>query len=296
MRILRGSLTATVLLALAACGGGAPPTGPEERRSSLAVDAELRALLPAEVRDAGVLTVATDPSYPPASAFAEDGRTIVGFEPDLGAALGELLGVEVRFRAEPFDGMLDRLGAGDFDAVMSAMTGTVERQTKADFVDYFSAGTTILAQDGNPAGLGGLADLCGERVAVEEGTVQVDLVARAQEACGSEPVQVLTRPTNDDALLELRTGRVAAVLVDYPTAVYVTTDGPTRAAFELVTEDQYEPGTYGIAVARDRAELRTALTAAMTRLVEVGVYADVLEEWDVASGAVPRITVNGVAG
>ena len=295
MNLLRASLTVTVVLLLTACGDAGTPAAPMER-VPLAVDEELRALLPAEVRDAGVLTVATDPSYPPASAFAADGRTIVGFEPDLGAALGELLGIDVVFRAEPFDSMLDRLAAREFDAVMSAMTDTVERQAEADFIDYFSAGSTIVTQEGNPGDLQDLADLCGALVAVEEGTVQVDLVARAQAACGAGNIGVVTRTTNDDALLELRTGRVDAVLVDYPTAVFVTSHGRTRDAFELASERQYEPGQYGVAVARDRVELRRALTEGLARLVELGVYDDVLEDWDVSSGAVSRVTVNGAAG
>src|SRR3712207_7555330 len=49
---------------------------------------------------------------------------------------------------------------------------------------------------------------------------------------------------------------LAAVLNDYPPAVYVTTAEQTRSAYQLVSDVQYEPGQYGIAVAQDRPELR----------------------------------------
>jgi len=294
-RRTRLSLALSTLLFLAACGGGGTTSDEPAGPPALAVDDELRALLPDDVRAAGTLTIATEPSYPPASSFAADGRTIVGFEPDLAAALGELLGVEVEFRAEAFDTVLDGLVARHYDAVMSAMTDTPERRANADFVNYFRAGSAIVIQRGNPRGIHDLGGLCGETVAVEAGTVHVDLLARSQADCGDSPIAVIESASNDDALLELRTGRAAAVLTDYPPAVVATTDERTQAYFQLASDVQYEPGLYGIAVSRHRTELRDALTAALASLVESGHYQHVLDEWDVASGGVSVVTVNGGA-
>jgi polar amino acid transport system substrate-binding protein len=294
-RLSRFSLALSALLFLTACGGGGTASEQPDGPPPLAVDDELRALLPDDVRDAGSLTIATEPSYPPASSFAADGRTIVGFEPDLAAALGELLGVRVEFRAEAFDTVLDGLAAGHYDAVMSAMTDTPERRADADFVNYFRAGSAIVIQRGNPRGIHDLGGLCGETVAVEAGTVHLDLLARSQADCGDSPIVVIESSSNDDALLELRTGRASAVLTDYPPAVVATTDERTQAYFQLASDVQYEPGLYGIAVSRDRAALRDALTAALASLVESGHYQHVLDDWDVASGGVSVVTVNGGA-
>ncbi len=282
---------AAAVLALAGCSAGEARTDAAE--PSVAVDPALRALLPDDVRTAGRLVIATDPSYPPASSYAADGRTIVGFEPDLGAAVGDLLGVEVEFVPAAFDTILDELAAARYDAVMSAMTVTPERQQVADFVTYFEAGTSIVVQRGNPRGIHDLSGLCGKLVAVEVGTVQVDLLARNQTQCQGSPIRVRTHPTNDDALLELRTGRADAVLNDYPPAVYMTTDERTQASFQLVSDVQYEPGRYGIAVSPERAQLRDALAAALGRLMATGRYQQVLADWEVDSGAVQDVTVDG---
>lgn len=292
-RPARLGVAAAVLALLTACSA-APADAPREPAAP-AVDEGLRALLPAEVREAGVLTVATDASYPPASSFGPDGRTIVGLEPDLMAGMGALLGVRVEFRLADFDTMLDDLGAHRVDLVMSAMTDTAERQAQADFVDYFRAGTAIVVQRGNPHGVHDLAGLCGQAVAVEAGTVQVGLLERSQERCDGDPILVQTHATNDDALVELRTGRVAAALTDYPPAVFITTNERTQGAFQLVSDVQYEPGLYGIAVPRDRTGLRDALAGALQQLVDSGAYAEALETWEVASGAVAEVTVNGGA-
>ena len=280
-RLRLTAVLAAVLVGTAGCGG-APADPPAV---STPHDAGLAASLPADVREAGVLRLATDAAYPPANAFGPDGRTVVGFEPDLAAAIGRVLGVRVEFVVGDFTESLDDMNAGEVDGVMAAMTDTPERQERADFVDYFSAGTSLLVQRGNPRGIVDLAGLCGEVVAVEEGTTQVDFLAAASRSC-VEPIQVEEFPTSTEALLELRTGRAAAVPTDYPPATHLTTDPRTRAHFQLASTVQYEPGFYGIAVPKERPELRDALRGALDRVIASGEYADVLTEWDVQGGAI----------
>jgi polar amino acid transport system substrate-binding protein len=286
LRALVGAVA--VCLAATACGGQpARPATPSPR-----FDAALHQRLPADIRRAGVLRVMTDATYPPASFFAADGRTVVGFEPDLAAAAGALLGVRIEFVVTDFVHSLAEVRAGRADVVVSAMTDTRARERRADFVNYFSAGTSILVQRGNPHAITAIEDLCGQVVAVEAGTVQVGLLRRSQDRCDEAPIRVRRHRTNADALVELRTGRAAAVLTDYPPAVFLATGPQTRAEYELASTRQYEPGLYGIAVPKDEPRLRDALQAALERLVSTGHYARTLRKWDVADGAVRRITVN----
>jgi polar amino acid transport system substrate-binding protein len=240
-----------------------------------------------------VLRVATDASYAPASSFAADGRTIVGFEPDLGAALGRVLGIDVRFGQAKFSELLSDVRHHRTDVVMSAMTDTRARERKADFVNYFLAGTAIVVKRGNPTGITDLAGLCEQTVAVETGTIQVDLLARSQKQCGKRPIVVKTYETNADALVQLRTGRADAVLNDYPPAAHLATDPKTRSRFQLASTAQYEPGLYGIAVPKDRAELRDAIRGALDELMRSGEYASILKRWGVSDGAVADSAING---
>jgi polar amino acid transport system substrate-binding protein len=264
-----------------------------EKPASTPFDSVLHDALPADVRASGTLRVATDASYAPASSFAADGRTIVGFEPDLGAALGRVLGIDLQFSQRKFSGLLADVADGRADLVMSAMTDTPERQRKVDFINYFSAGTAILVQRGNPIGITDLARLCGQTVAVEDGTTQVDLLSRTQTHCGKHPIVVKTYDTNADALVQLRTGRAAAVLTDYPPAAHLTSDPATGARFQLASTSQYEPGLYGIGLARGRPQLRNALKAALDRLIRSGEYSRILKQWGVEDGALKQSSVNG---
>ena len=286
-----GMVAMSAVFALAACGTNAPEVGNAVASSSF--DKQLHDRLPADIRRAGVVRIGTDASYAPASFFAQDGRTIVGFEPDLAAALEQTLGIRIKMINIDFTDALPLVEAGRVDAVMSAMTDTAERRARVDFIDYFSAGTAILVQRGNPHGISDLSGLCGAVVAVEEGTTQVDMLKRAQPACGREPIEIQTYPTNSDALLQLRTGRAVAVLNDYPPAVYATTGAKTRNHFQLASTTQYEPGAYGIAIAKDRPQLRDVLFDAMAKMIRSGSYAEILHRWSVSDGALASITING---
>jgi polar amino acid transport system substrate-binding protein len=291
-RLLLGLLAgASLALATAGCGSSNDSRNGTVRGEA-SYSATLHDALPASVRKAGVLTVAGDASYAPAESFAPDGRTIVGFDPDLADALASVLGLKVRFVNADFSSLIDRVAAHEVDVVMSAMTDTAERERTVDFINYFSAGSSIVVQRGNHDGITDLVGLCGTTVAVEKGTTQVDLLARSQKQCRGRRIAVKQYDTNADALLQLRTGRARAVLNDYPPAVALTTDPQTRSQYQLASTTQYEPGLYGIAVAKDNQALREVLESAVNALIHSGVYGQVLARWDVDEGAVPTASIN----
>ena len=289
LRVAASLLLAVAALVLAACGKTSPVPTPAQ---TAGFDQRLHNLLPASVRSSGVLRVGTDASYPPMSSFGPGGRTIIGMEPDLGVQIGHILGVRLQFGNVDFALLRQRVTSGQLDLAISAMTDTPERAKAADFVNYFRTGTSIVVQRGNPAGITELDDLCGKQVAVETGTTQVDLLARTQKNCLTKPILVKTYPTNSDALVQLRTGRVVAVLNDYPPAVYLVNDVRTRSQYQLSSTLQYEPGLYGIVVAKNAPGIREAIAGALRELLASGAYAEVLARWHVQDGGVQQITIN----
>jgi polar amino acid transport system substrate-binding protein len=263
--------------------------------SSVAVDRALHEKLPADVLSRGKLIVVTDASYPPIESFDEDGQTVIGVDPDIAKALGALIGVAIEFRNADFGTLIDLVKTGGADMVMSGMTDTPAREKDLDFVNYFAAGTSIEVQRGNPQLITDPKSLCGQPVAVEGDTTQEALVQRYQAKC-SEPITVLTGTTNDDALVLLRTGRVVAVLMDYPPAERLTTDPKTHAHYELSTTSQYEPGLYGIGLAKESTQLRDVVSEALDELIRSGKYQEILDDWNVGHGAVAQASINAASG
>ncbi|GLY99508.1 ABC transporter substrate-binding protein [Actinoplanes sp. NBRC 103695] len=290
-------LIAVAGVAVALLAGGCATNGSTDGTAgggeTIAVNEAIRQSLPASVRDRGALRFATDPSYAPMESYAADGRTIIGFDADLAAALGSVMGIQIEMVRADFSAALDDTRSGEFDGVMSAMTDTVEREKKADFINYFSAGTSIVVRRGNPSGVTELKDLCGQVVAVENSTVQEDLLKRSQRGCGKKPIVIRSFKTNADALLQVRTGRAVAILNDFPPAAELTTEPATRAHYQLASTVQYEPGLYGIAVAKNNVQLRDALHKALDELMRTGVYKELLLRWGLTTGALEASSING---
>jgi polar amino acid transport system substrate-binding protein len=244
-----------------------------------AFDQALHDRLPAAIVKRGTVRVGGSDPYPPAAFYAPDGRTVVGFEPDLAAELGRVLGVRLEFVNLSFSDLLPQLRRHKFDLAMASITDNAEREKQADFVNYFQAGTAIIVQRGNPQGISDLKDLCGRVVAVAEDTVQVDLLRRTQKGCDAgEQIHIRPYGDNANALVQLRTGRAVAVLSDYPPAVQLSTDQRTSA------------------VAKDQTELRDVLRDALEHVMRSGGYADVLRRWGVPSGALEAATINAGGG
>ena len=91
MKIRMGmvGLCTAVLAATSACGSGS--SSPKAETPAASKDSKIAALLPQAVKDTGVIKVGSDATYPPME-FLEGGKTLSGFDIDLGNALGQVLG------------------------------------------------------------------------------------------------------------------------------------------------------------------------------------------------------------
>ena len=237
---------------------------------------------PPELED-GVLRIGSDIPFLPFESFADGTSTLTGIDVDLARALGEELGVEVRFVDVDADGRIPALEEGRVDVIISAMTITEARRQLIDFIPYFKGGTGILVPAGNPTGI--LVDyhLCLHTVAVQEGTLQLDqLKALNTDLCAGEVnVRIKTFAQHAQAVAELSAGGADAALADYPVALndVLLSDGRLE-----VIDFQMLPVTYGIGVRKDSGGLKEALTNALTTLMTDGRYEDILYKWGARAG------------
>ncbi|MFF3885257.1 ABC transporter substrate-binding protein [Streptomyces sp. NPDC001914] len=300
-----GAIAVAGALILTGCGDQTDKSSDTGSSDTSSSSAPLAGKLPADIKKAGVIKVGSDIAYPPVE-YMESGKA-VGIDPDIADALGKQLGVKFEFQNGKFDQLIVGLQSKRFNAVMSAMSDTKDRQNgidsdtgkKAgngiDFVDYFTAGTSILVQKGNPKGIQSLDDLCGKVVALQKGTTSEGIAKAQSTKCtkdGKKAITLQTFDTDPEALLRLKQGASVADLNDFPVAAYNAKTSGGGKDFEVVG-DQIEAGPYGIGVSKESTQLRDALQAAMTAIIENGDYAKILEKWNVKDGAVTEAKING---
>ncbi|MGW6735979.1 ABC transporter substrate-binding protein [Streptomyces sp. NPDC055013] len=299
------SIAVAGALILTGCGDQTNDGGSEDTNDTgNANSAPLFSKLPKKIQDAGVIKAGTNAEYAPME-FQEGGK-IVGVDPDIAAALGEKLGVKVQFTSGSFDGLITALNSGRYDIAMSSITDTPQRQEGlddkgkklgpgVDFVDYFTAGTAVYVQKGNPKKINSIEDLCGQTAAVQRGTTYEKALQTQSKACtddGKKKINIESFENDTEAQTRVKSGGAVAGVNDYPVAVDLARKSGGGNDFEVVGE-QVDAGPFGIAVNKDNKELTAALEEAVNAIIEDGTYEEILKKWGAESGAIDKAAING---
>ena len=170
----------------------------------------------------GELTVATDkPAYPPYFE-GDDPTNGKGFESATAYAIAHQLGYspsDVKWVTEPFNSSYAP-GPKDFDFDVNQISITPPRAQHVDFsAPYYTANQAVVASKGSSAASAtSLADLKDASIGVQIGTTSLDAV--------NSEIQPSNQPKvfndSNDVVTALKEGQVDAVVVDLPTALYLT--------------------------------------------------------------------------
>jgi polar amino acid transport system substrate-binding protein len=212
--------------------------------------------------------------------------------PDLGHALGSVMGLKWKFVNASFDTIIPGLQSGKYDIGLSSFTDNKEREKVVDFVTYFSAGTSFYVKAQGGPTINTLADLCGHKVAVERGTTQADDATAQNKKCkaaGKPAVKALVFPDQNAANLALSSGRGEVGMADSPVAAYIVKK--SNGQFKL-SGSSYNTAPYGIAIPKGNGMTKPILDA-LKVLMANGTYKSILQKWGVQKGAIMNPTING---
>ncbi|MEW1960346.1 transporter substrate-binding domain-containing protein [Kineococcus sp. NPDC059986] len=281
----RRALAATTLIALAAltagCGGAAT--------ASTAASAP-RADLP--VVAAGVLTIGTDPTYPPMEY--EEGGKLVGVNVEILTDVARRLGLEAQFQTVAFADLRPAAAAHTIDVVGASMTDKAARQDNVDFVDVFYAGEVVMAGPGDHSAWATPSSWCGLRMATTSGTTEADIVTGQSALCtaAGKPAVTLVDVPYLKSVDEIAAGRADLGVEGLPAAAKLIADsgGSVQA---VGTPLQAQPWGYGFA--KDRTALRDAVQRALQDAIADGTYDAILKKYGVTDGALHTTALNGGA-
>lgn len=279
-----------LLVTATGCGRSAAPAADGGSSASASVDAGATAesLVPADLREKGVLKAATAEGYPPMEMYKDGTTELIGVDPELAELIAGQLGLKFEITNASFPGLIPGLQSNQWDLAISSMSDTEERRQAVDFVDYFVAGGAIMVNKGNPEGITGIADLCGTNVVGAKGSSNLAILQDYSETECSTPMTISESEDAPTGLLQLDTGRAIATVVDYPVAAELA----AKSGKYEVLEEQYEAGPWGIAVDKADRELTNAVKAALQELIDDGRYQALLEKYGVSNAAVETAEIN----
>ena len=268
LRVLAAAAAATVALSLAACTPA--PTTPDSDDSAQSSGYVTE----------GKLTIGTgEPAYYPwvIDDAPESGE---GFEAAIAYAVAEELGFDeddVVWVRSTFDQAIAP-GAKDFDFNLQQFSITDERKQNVDFSSpyYETTQVVITTESSAAADAASIADLKPLLIGAQVGTTSFDAIEeQIQPDAGAQAYN-----TNDDAKLALESGQVDAIVVDLPTAFYLTGVELTGGKIigQLPTPDGTSGDEFGLVLPKD-SSLTADVTAAVDALRDDGTLQAIADEW-----------------
>jgi polar amino acid transport system substrate-binding protein len=230
-----------------------------------------------QTKEAGTLIVATDkPAYPP---YFEDNDPTngKGFESAVAYAIGDQLGYsssQVKWTVVPFNASYAP-GPKDFDFDVNQISITPKRAEQVDFSSpYYEADQAVVAlKESDAAGATSLTDLAGANIGVQIGTTSLDAV-NEQIQPDSDP-QVFD--TSNDVVSALKNHQVDAVVVDVPTAFYLTAVQVPEAT--VVGQFPAPGGDQWGALLEKDSPLTACVSQAIDELKSSGELPNIEEKW-----------------
>ena len=236
----------------------------------------------------GKLTVATDkPAYPP--YFENDDPTNgEGFESAVAYAIAKNLGFSkgnVDWTVVPFNSSYAP-GPKDFDFDVNQISITPTREKAVDFsAPYYTANQAVVAlKDSEAAGATSLEDLKLAKIGVQIGTTSLDGVEEKIEP--SEQPQVFN--SSNDVVTALKNEQIDAVVVDLPTALYLTAVQVPNA--KVVGQFSVPGGDQWGALLEKESELTPCVSQAIEELEESGELEEITQRWMSKGAGAPELS------
>jgi polar amino acid transport system substrate-binding protein len=234
------------------------------------------------IKDKGELVLGLDDSFPP-MGFRDTAGEIVGFDIDLAREVADRLGVDLVLQPIDWDAKILDLNSRDIDVIWNGLTITPERQEAIDFSKPYIANRQIVIVQAE-SGIETKSDLAGARVGIQLGS-------SAEDAVNSDPATLesfadLSKyQDNVQALMDLETGRIDAVVVDEILGRYYISKKPGVFA---VARDHFAEEEYGIGFRKGETEFVAAVDAALDEMVADGTAAEISEKWFGENVLLPR--------
>lgn len=270
------------LVAVVGCG-----SSKDETSSTTAATAANCTPAKMQTHTAGKLTVATDkPAYPPYFENDEPANG-EGFESAVAYAIGKQLGYpasKVQWTVEPFNASFAP-GPKEFDFDVNEISITPAREKAVDFsVPYYTANQAVVALKSSEAAKAkSLAELKDAKLGVQVGTTSLEAV--------EEEIEPSSKPevfnSSNDVVQALKNEQIDAIVVDLPTALYMTAVQVPAAA--VVGQFSAPGGDQWGALLAKGSSLTGCVSQAIEALEESGELAKITNRWMSQAAGAPEL-------
>lgn len=219
------------------------------------------------------VVVGLDDNFPP-MGFRDDKNNIVGFDVDMAKEASKRLGMEVEFKPIDWNSKEAELNGKRVDVLWNGLTITEKRKENISFTNPYMENRQIIVVAANSP-LKNKADLAGKVVGTQEGSSSVEAIEK--DAATMKSFKELKKyGDNVAALMDLKTGRLDAVVVDEIVGRYYIAKKPGE--YNVLTEN-FGSEEYGVGLRKEDKELLGKLQKALDEMKKDGTSAKISKQW-----------------
>ncbi len=268
-KTILGIMTAVLVVSLLFTGcSGSEVANDQNGTTNEQKDASLDA-----IKEKGYLILGLDDSFPP-MGYRDDKGEVVGFDIDLAKEVAKRMEVELKIQPIDWDGKVLSLNNGDIDVIWNGLTITEERKEKINFSKTYLDNRQIMIVR-NDSTINTKDDLAGKKVGVQLSSSSQDALEADTETVESLD-EVIKYSNNTEALLDLKAGRVDAVVADEILGRYYIGKRPDDYK---VAEDDFGSEAYGIGFRLGEDAFREEVDKILDEMKEDGTAAEISNEW-----------------
>lgn len=220
-----------------------------------------------KVKNKGTLTMALNPHFAPFEfKTIQDGKdTIAGADIEIAKAIGDELGVKVKFSEMSFDNVLASVQSGKADIAISGISATKERQKIFDFSDtYYDSETVLLVKKDATETYKQISDFSKKSMAVQKGSIQENI---AKANLSDANAVSLAQP--GEAINELKSGQVEGVVLEKAIAKgYVDQNSDLTMSDIALKSDSND--AYAVAMPKGSDDLKAKVNKIIAKLKKEG--------------------------
>lgn len=220
------------------------------------------------------LIMGLDDTFAP-MGFRDEKGDIVGFDVDLANEVAKRIGVTIKFQPIDWSMKETELNARNIDLIWNGYTITPERQEKVAFTKPYLENSQVIVVLAD-SDIKTKADLAGKNVAVQAESSALDAINSEPEVAATFG-SLVEFATNNEAFIDLDSGRTDALVVDEVNArYYMKQIGEEKYK---VLEEDFGDEEYGIGLRKEDTELLKKINDAMDAMKKDGTFDKIYAKW-----------------
>ena len=225
------------------------------------------------IEDRGKIIVGLDDTFAP-MGFRDKDNNIVGFDIDLAKATFKEMGLDVEFKAIDWTAKEAELSSKKIDCIWNGLSVTPDRIKNLSMSKRYCANRELVMSLDKSINIKDATELKNYKIATQADSAAADDI-KAHELYEEFKDNVTEYKTYDQALLDMKAGRVDVVVID---EVYATYNNANK---EKLYESEFNFGSddYAVGFRKEDTQLTEKFNEAFKKIIDSGEAEKISNEW-----------------